>query len=64
MGLDSKQFDQAKMWHALEARRDTTNNPRHRQMLNVVIEHSRAEADRSVEECYRRMGDPLPVLGG
>ncbi len=43
------EFDQAEMWKALEERLARTENPRHRQMLEVVIEHAKAEADRSVE---------------
>ena len=31
-------FDQSLMWQALEARLAETDNPRHRQMLEVVIE--------------------------
>jgi hypothetical protein len=42
-------FDQSKMWQALEERLTATDNPRHRRMLEVVIEHAKAEADRSVE---------------
>jgi hypothetical protein len=37
------------MWVALEARLAVTENPRHRQMLEVVVEHAKAEAERSVE---------------
>ncbi|MCB0996536.1 MAG: hypothetical protein KDB21_15690 [Acidimicrobiales bacterium] len=42
-------FDQATMWEALEKRLAETDNPRHRAMLEVGIEHAKAEADRSVE---------------
>jgi hypothetical protein len=42
-------FDQSNMWRALEERLATTDDPRHRTMLEAVIEHARAEADRSVE---------------
>jgi hypothetical protein len=42
-------FDQSKMWHALEERLAATEDPRQRQMLEAVIEHAKAEADRSVE---------------
>ena len=40
------------MWAALEARLAVIENPRHRQMLEVVIEHAKAEAHRSVERRY------------
>jgi hypothetical protein len=39
-------MDQSRMWEALVARRDATENPRHRLMLDVAIEHARAEAER------------------
>jgi hypothetical protein len=42
-------FDQSKMWEALDERRAITDHPRHRQMLDVVIEHAKAEAERSIE---------------
>ena len=42
-------FDQSKMWSALEERLAATSSPRQRKMLEVVIEHAKAEADRSVE---------------
>jgi hypothetical protein len=42
-------IDQSQMWAGLEERLARTENPRHRQMLEVVIEHAKAEADRSVE---------------
>jgi hypothetical protein len=50
-------FDQAKMWQAIEARLAATDNPRHRQMLEVVIEHAKAEADRSVERLMATLVD-------
>lgn len=50
-------MDQAKMWEALVARRDATDDPRHRQMLDVVIEHAKAEADRSVERLMATLVD-------
>jgi hypothetical protein len=43
------EFDQSEMWRALEERLARTENPRHRQLLEVVIEHAKAEADRSVD---------------
>ena len=51
--------DQSQMWLALEERLHHTNDPRHRQMLQAVIEHARAEADRSVERLMNTLvGDP------
>jgi len=50
-------FDQAKMWQALEERLVATENPRHRQMLGVVIEHAKAEADRSVDRLMATLTD-------
>jgi hypothetical protein len=55
--FDHAGFDQAKMWHALEERLARTDNPRHRQMLEVVIEHSKAEADCSVERLMATLID-------
>jgi hypothetical protein len=49
--------DQSQMWTALEDRLAVTENPRHRQMLEVVIEHARAEADRSVERLMATLVD-------
>lgn len=50
-------IDQAQMWVALEERLANTENPRHRQMLQVVIEHAKAEADRSVERLMATLVD-------
>jgi hypothetical protein len=49
--------DQSQMWAALEDRLADTDNPRHRQMLAVVIEHAKAEADRSVERLMATLVD-------
>jgi len=57
MTIDQVNFDQAKMWHALEDRLAATENPRHRQMLEVVIEHAKAEADCSVERLMATLID-------
>ena len=57
MTIDQVNFDQAKMWHALEDRLAATENPRHRQMLEVVIEHTKAEADCSVERLMATLID-------
>jgi hypothetical protein len=48
---------QSTMWHAIEQRLAATENPRHRAMLEVVIEHARAEADRSVERLMATLVD-------
>ena len=52
MGME---LDQSKMWTAIEERYARTEDPRHRQMLEVVIEHSKAEAARSVERVTERI---------
>jgi hypothetical protein len=48
---------QSKMWEALERRLEQTEDPRHRRMLAVVIEHAKAEADRSVERLMATLVD-------
>lgn len=50
-------LDQSVMWQAIEARLAATENPRHRQMLEVVIEHSKAEAARSVDRLMATLVD-------
>ena len=42
-------FDQAVSWKALEERRDRTESPRQRQLLQVVIDHVKAEVARSLD---------------
>ena len=42
-------FDQSKIWADLEARLARTQNPRHRQLLETVIAHGRAEAALDVD---------------
>jgi hypothetical protein len=42
-------LDQSLMWKSMEERLARTTNPRHRQMLQAVIEHSRAEARGDLE---------------
>jgi len=42
-------FDQSVVWRELEARRDRTDNTRHRQLLQVVIDHGRAEVNRDLD---------------
>ena len=41
-------FDQAVSWKALEERRDRTESPRQRQLLQVVIDHVKAEVARGL----------------
>jgi hypothetical protein len=43
------QFDQSLGWEALEARLAETQNPRHRQLLQTVIDHAKAESVGDVE---------------
>jgi hypothetical protein len=43
------QFDQSTIWRALEERLARTENPRHRQLLSVVIAHGKAEAARDLD---------------
>jgi len=42
-------FDQSVSWKALEERRDRTGSPRQRQLLQVVIDHVKAEVARSLD---------------
>jgi hypothetical protein len=42
-------IDQSTIWTALEERLARTENLRHRRMLEVAIEHGKAEAARSIE---------------
>lgn len=50
-------IDQTLLWQALEERLAKTTNPRHRTMLEVVIEHSKAEAARSVDRLMATLVD-------
>jgi len=43
------EFDQSITWRELEARLDKTTNPRHRKMIETVIDHGRAEASFDLE---------------
>ena len=47
------QLVQSTMWQAIEKRLAITTNPRHRAMLEVVIEHAQAEAAAMIEEARR-----------
>jgi hypothetical protein len=42
-------FDQARCWVDLDRHMETLESPRHRQLLQVVIDHVRAEVTRSVD---------------
>src|ERR671939_653320 len=42
-------FDPARGWAALEEKCSRTESPRHRQLLQVVIDHVKAEVDRSLD---------------
>jgi hypothetical protein len=42
-------IDQSITWRALEARLATTTNPRHRQMLQTVIDHAKFESAGDVD---------------
>ena len=43
------EFDQGISWRNLEERLARTDNPRHRQMLQTVIDHAKAEANGDVD---------------
>jgi hypothetical protein len=43
------EFDQSVTWKELEDRLARTSNPRHRRMLQTVIDHARAESDGDVD---------------
>ena len=44
MKFDAKDFDANKGWHIVQTRLDRTTNPRHRQLLEVLRDHLKAEA--------------------
>jgi hypothetical protein len=46
---DTLDFVPARSWEALQARLDRTENQRHRQLLQVVINHVKFEIDRSLD---------------
>lgn len=50
-------FDQRRGWEALEARLARTQDPRHRRLLETVIEHVQAEVAMSLD---RLMGTLVP----
>jgi hypothetical protein len=50
-------FDQAISWRGLEGRLARTDNPRHRKMLQTVIEHVKAESYGDVDGLMATLGD-------
>ena len=51
------EFDQSITWQALEERLARTTNPRHRQMLQTVIDHAKAESSGDVDGLMATLGD-------
>ena len=51
------QFDQSISWQRLEERLARTTNPRHRQMLQVVIDHAKAESSGDVDGLMATLSD-------
>ena len=56
-GAQAMEMVQSTMWQAIEDRLASTTNPRHRAMLEVVIEHARAEAERTVDRLMATLVD-------
>ena len=53
------EFDQSVTWRDLEDRLAKTTNPRHRKMLQTVIDHAKAEANGDVDGLMATLGsDP------
>ena len=50
-------FDQSVIWQQLEERLAKTENPRHRQMLQTVIDHGKAEAAGDVPAMLATLND-------
>ena len=50
------EFDQSITWRDLEDRLAKTTNPRHRSMLQTVIEHAKAEANGDVDGLMATLG--------
>lgn len=51
------QFDQTITWQQLEERLAKTTNPRHRKMLQTVIDHAKAESNGDVDGLMATLGD-------
>jgi hypothetical protein len=54
---DTMDFDQGITWYGLEEKLARTTDPRHRQMLETVIEHARAETRGDVDGLMSTLGD-------
>jgi hypothetical protein len=50
-------FDQGITWYGLEDKLARTTNPRHRQMLQTVIDHAQAETRGDVDGLMATLGD-------
>jgi len=50
-------FDQTISWRGLEDRLARTDNPRHRKMLQTVIDHAKAESYGDVDGLMATLGD-------
>jgi len=50
-------FDQGITWYGLEEKLERTTNPRHRQMLETVIEHAKSETRGDVDGLMSTLGD-------
>jgi hypothetical protein len=50
-------FDQAISWRQLEERLARTDNPRHRKMLQTVIDHAKAESNGDVDGLMATLSD-------
>ena len=50
-------FDQAISWRGVEERLERTTDPRHRRMLETVIEHAKAESRGDVDGLMATLGD-------
>jgi hypothetical protein len=51
------EFDQTISWQRIEERLARTTNPRHRKMLQTVIDHAKAEAHGDVDGLMATLGD-------
>src|SRR5690242_1618554 len=50
-------FDQGITWYGLEDKLERTTNPRHRGMLQIVIDHAKAETRADVDGLMTTLGD-------
>jgi len=51
------EFDQSISWQGLDERLARTTNPRHRKMLQTVIDHARAETEGDVDGLMATLSD-------